>query len=75
MSRITNEQKQHVIDIGKLVWENLTEEEQNRYSYDIGTYGFVDNIMLLLGINENQHTLDEFEYMHDQIFESNLKSL
>lgn len=75
MSRITNEQKQHVIDIGKLVWENLTEEEQNRYSYDIGTYEFVDNIMLLLGINENQHTLDEFERIYDQIFESNLKSL
>lgn len=65
MTKITEQQINRVIELGKTVWENLSNEEQERYYYDDGTFAFVDNILTILHLNHLTITCQEFEELHD----------
>lgn len=65
----TMEQLNRLITVGRRVWNSLTEEEQANYYYDVGTYGFVEDIMAILRIHELE-SVEQFEYVRELIIEN-----
>jgi hypothetical protein len=65
---LTNDQIDRIIDVGRLVWENLTEDERD-YHFMNGSLGFLEDILSLLGLlDECDFTnVEQVEYVHDQI--------
>ena len=52
MTKITEQQIDRVIELGKTVWENLSKDEQEKYYYDDGTIAFVENILSMLHLEK-----------------------
>lgn len=65
---LTNDQIDRIIDVGRLVWENLTEDERD-YHFMNGSLGFLDDILCLLGLLDEYDfaNVEQVEYVHDQI--------
>ena len=56
-----------VKEFGKKVWNLLSEDEQEAYSYTEGTFQFVDLICSILHINLTTLTLSQIDDIHDYI--------
>lgn len=70
MDNINQRKLDRVISVGRTVWNVLTNDEQEKTVVYDGTYGFIENVCLLLrvdiiGFNEN-----DMKYVHDGIFDT-----
>jgi hypothetical protein len=45
----------------------LTDNERERYYYDVGVIGFVENVAELLGFNLNEITADDIDNIAQQL--------
>lgn len=66
---LTRTQKGRLVTMARRIWKSLSHEEQERYYYDTGTIGFVENVAQLLGLHLCTLTLSEFEQIHTKIFQ------
>lgn len=54
-----------LVMFGRQIWLSLSEDERACYYDDSGTLGFVDDVMKILHIHENEiESLQEFERIH-----------
>ena len=67
MSKLTTTQLNRLIELGHLIWSDLTEDEQDAYALSDGTYQFIEDLCALLHINTTNIPLDQFDYVHDTI--------
>jgi hypothetical protein len=51
--------------IAKSIWDMLPEETKEAYYYDTGTFGFLENVVILC---YESVTDDDYEKLHDQVF-------
>lgn len=65
---LTNDQIDRIIDVGRLVWENLTEDERD-YHFMNDSLEFLEDILGLLGLLDEYDfaNIEQVEYVHDQI--------
>ena len=68
MDNINKKDLDRVISVGRTVWNVLTDDEQEKTVVYDGTYGFVENVCLLLQVNTIGFGENEMEYIHDGIF-------
>ena len=58
-----------IVELGKKVWNLLTEDEQERYCM-VGTLTFVENIVSLLNIDDfDWNDIYNIDEIHDEIFD------
>ena len=69
MSKLTNTQLNRIIELGNLVWSNLSDDEQEAYALSDGTYSFIEDLCAMLHINITNIPLDQFDYLHDTIID------
>lgn len=67
MSKLTNTQLNRIIELGNLIWSNLSDDEQDAYALSDGTYSFIEDLCVMLHINITNIPLDQFDYIHDTI--------
>lgn len=65
---LTMEQSKRLVAVARKIWRTMTPDERNRYYYDTGTIGFVENVASLLGLGLHKVTISEFEAIHTKIF-------
>lgn len=61
MTKITEQQFDRVIELGKTVWKNLSRTERERYYYDDGTIAFVDNLLRMLHLDHVYIPSEDFD--------------
>jgi hypothetical protein len=57
-----------IINLGKELWNLLTEDEQEKYFCDNGALGFLEDVITILHIDFPWTDIDLTNYIYDQIF-------
>lgn len=68
---ITEEQIERIVELGRIIWSNLSNDERENYYYDNGTIGFVEDVLRILCLHENNdynfESVEVFDRVHDRI--------
>lgn len=68
--KLSNEVKNRVIELGRTVWNGMTNEEQEAFArYGDGTIGLVEDVLYLLCINAEEVDYEEITSIHDCIIQ------
>ena len=64
---MTTHELKRMTQVGKRVWNALTNEEREAWYYDAGTYGFIECIADILHVDVSTWTLQDMTYVVSRV--------
>lgn len=58
-----------IVNLGRLIWSFMTEEEQDIFIRSDGSLGFVEHVICIICPDFNFENTDLVEHIHDEIFQ------